>query len=315
MLVRVLAAGVSYADLLMREGVHPETKKPPFSLGWDLVGRVSEVGEGLTSLKEGQLVAGLPVRGAYADYVCMREQDLVPLPPSLDPVEAVTLVLNYVTAYQMMHRSAAALAGDEALIHGAAGGVGHALLELGNLIGIRMFGTASPEKDIVSKFGATWIDYKTSDFVEGMKQHAPDGVDIVFDGIGGAHIWRSRRVLRVSGRVIAYGLTSSLEGGSVRQGWRSPFKGLPIIAYYIALASILPGRKRIKLYSIQTLKRQKPQWFRQDLTTLFQLLAEQKIRPVIAKRFPLAEAAAAHRFLASGKVVGKIALICTEETG
>lgn len=153
-LVRVLAAGVSYADLLMREGVHPEVRKPPFSPGWDLVGRVTEVGEGVTSLDEGQLVAGLPVRGAYADYVCMGEQDLVPVPPGLDPAEAVTLVLNYVTAYQMMHRSVAASAGHEALIHSAAGGVGLGLLQLGSLVGMRMFGTASPaKKDIVSKYG------------------------------------------------------------------------------------------------------------------------------------------------------------------
>ena len=88
-LVRVLAAGVSYADLLMREGVHPEVRKPPFSPGWDLVGRVIDAGEGVTSFDEGELVAGLPVRGAYADYVCMGEQDLVPVPPGLDPAEAV----------------------------------------------------------------------------------------------------------------------------------------------------------------------------------------------------------------------------------
>lgn len=312
-LIRILAAGVSYADLLMREGVHPEIRKPPFCLGWDLVGRVIEVGEGVSSVAEGQLVAGLPIRGAYSDYLCMRERDLVPVPGGLDPAEAVSLVLNYVTAYQMLHRLAAASAGHTALIHGAAGGVGQALLQLGSLVGMRMFGTASPaKKDIVSEFGATWVDYRTTDFVESVRRQAPDGVDIVFDGIGGHHVWRSRAVLRAGGKVVAYGLTSSLTGGSAK-GRRSPLKGVPIIAAFIVLAFTLPGSKRIRPYSIQALMRRKPQWFRRDLGTLFQLLAERKIAPMIAMKFPLTDAATAHRLLATGDVVGKIVLDCTAE--
>jgi NADPH2:quinone reductase len=154
--------------------------------------------------------------------------------------------------------------------------------------------------------------YKTTDFVEEMRQHAPKGVDVVFDGIGGRHVWRSRKVLRKGGRVIAYGLTSSLKKGSVGQGWRSRLKGVPIIASYLALASLLPGRKRIKVYSIQNLMRLKPQFFRDNLTTLFQLLAEKEIKPMVARRFTLADAEAAHRLLASGTVVGKIVLICAD---
>lgn len=311
--VRVVAAGVSYADLLMREGVHPETKSPPFTPGWDIVGRVDEVGEAVTSFAIGQWVAGLPIRGGYAEYICMKEADLVPIPTGLDPGEAVALVLNYVTAYQMMHRTAKGSPGERALIHSAAGGVGSALLELGGLIGLEMFGTASPsKKERLSKAGATWIDYKSSDFVDGIHRYTPKGVDIVFDGIGGDHIWRSRQALDEGGRVIAFGLTSSLKNGSLNQNGRSRMKGLPRIALYIALASILPARKRIRLYSIQNLKRLKPGWFLQDLADLFQLLVERKIKPVIAQRFPLSEAPEAHRLLATGTVVGKLVLDCSE---
>ena len=94
--VRILAAGVSYADLLMREGVHPETVPSPFTPGWDLVGQVEKVGEGCSKHEPGQLVAALPVIGGYADYICLPEAELVPVPSGVDPAEAVSLVLNYV---------------------------------------------------------------------------------------------------------------------------------------------------------------------------------------------------------------------------
>ncbi len=126
--VRVLAAGVSLPDVMAREGVHPETPRAPFTPGWDLVGVVDRVGAGVSGIDEGQTVAAMPISGAYAEFVCLPARELVPVPPGLDPGEAVSLVLNYITAYQMMHRSARVRPGQRALIHGAAGGVGTALL-------------------------------------------------------------------------------------------------------------------------------------------------------------------------------------------
>ena len=121
----------------------------------------------------------------------------------------MSLVLNYVTAYQMMHRLAHVSAGQRVLIHGAAGGVGTALLQLGRLIGLEMYGTASlPTHQIVSDLGATPIDYEKTDFVEEIYRLTDDGVDIVFDGVGEANVWRSFKALRPGGRVIAYGFTT-----------------------------------------------------------------------------------------------------------
>ena len=134
--VRVLAAGVSLPDLLAREGVHPETPPVPFTPGWDLVGVVDRVGAGVSGLEPGQTVAAMPISGAYAGYVCLPQRELVPVPSGLDAAEAVSLVLNYITAYQMLHRSARVRPGQRALIHGAAGGVGSALLQLGRLAGL-----------------------------------------------------------------------------------------------------------------------------------------------------------------------------------
>jgi NADPH2:quinone reductase len=202
--VKILAAGVSYADLLMREGVHPETPRTPFTPGWDLVGVVDRVGAGVSTLEQGQMVAALPVTGGYAQFICRPREELVPVPAGLDPAEAVCLVMNYVTAYQMMHRTARARPGQRVLIHGAAGGIGTALLQLGRLLDLEMYGTASGSNhERVSSLGVTLIDHERVDFVQEILRLTGEGVDIAFDGIGGTHLWRSLRALRAGGTVVA----------------------------------------------------------------------------------------------------------------
>src|SRR5262249_18149612 len=154
--VRVLAAGVALPDIMAREGVHPETPKVPFTPGWDLVGAVDRVGDGVSGIEPGQIVAAMPISGAYAGFVCLPQRELIPVPTGLDAAEAVSLVLNYITAYQMMHRSAKVRRGQSVLIHGAAGGVGTALLQLGRLAELKMYGTCSSRgAAIVSDLGAT----------------------------------------------------------------------------------------------------------------------------------------------------------------
>src|SRR6476646_6091934 len=195
--VRVLAAGVSLPDLMMREGIHPETPRLPFTPGWDLVGEVDQLGEGVTEIQPGEIVAALPISGGYAEFVCLPERALVPVPSGLDPAEAVSLILNYVTAYQMMHRSAKVRSGQRVLIHGAAGGVGTALLQLGRLAGLEMYGTCSSRgAPAVSEMGGIPIDYQNQDFVQEIRRLTSEGVDVVFDSLGGSHIWRSRKALR-----------------------------------------------------------------------------------------------------------------------
>ena len=311
--VRVLAAGVSLPDLMMREGIHPETPPLPFTPGWDLVGVVDRLGDGVSVIEPGQIVAALPINGAYAEFVCLPQRELVPVPSGLDPAEAVSLILNYVTAYQMLHRSAKVTRGQRVLIHGAAGGVGTALLQLGRLAGLEMYGTGSSRgASAVSDLGAIPIDYQDQDFVKEIQRLTSAGVDVVFDSIGGTHIWRSRKALRPGGRVVAYGLTASLRGGrlaSGRSGRRHRFRGIVIFGLYIAGGWLLPGRKRVVPYSIQWLKRLRPALFQQDLIALFDLLQQRKIEPLIAQRFPLAEARRAHEVLGKGGVTGKIELV------
>jgi NADPH:quinone reductase len=311
--VRVLAAGVSMPDIMAREGIHPETPPVPFTPGWDLVGVVDRLGDSISGFEPGQTVAAMPIHGAYAEFVCLPHRELVPVPSGLDPAETVSLILNYVTAYQMLHRSAKVKSRQRVLIHGASGGVGTALVQLGRLCELEMYGTCSARAaPDVAQLGCVPIDYRSQDFVKEIHRLTNDGVDVVFDPIAGAHLWHSREALRPGGRVVGYGNTTSLRGhglGAGRTGRRNRLHGIPGYALYIVGSWLLPGRKRVIPYSIQTLKRLKPALFRQDLTALFDLLQQRKIEPIIAQRFRLADARQAQELLAQGGVVGKVVLV------
>jgi NADPH2:quinone reductase len=285
----------------------------PFTPGWDLVGVADRIGVGVSGIEPGQIVAAMPISGSYTEFICLPQSELVRVPDGLDAAEAVSVVLNYITAYQILHRCAKVRAAQRVLIHGASGGVGTALMQLGRLAGLEMYGTCSSRTaPAVSDLGGTPIDYRDADFVKEIHRLTGDGVDAVFDSIGGSHIWRSRKALRAGGKVVAYGLTGSLSGGrlaSGRGGRRNRFGGIAVFGVYIAAGWLFPGRRRVLPYSIQTLKRLSPAWFREDLLTLLDLLRQQKIKPLIAQRFPLAEARQAHELLAQGGVVGKIVLM------
>jgi NADPH2:quinone reductase len=196
---------------MAREGVHPETPLVPYTPGWDLVGVVDRLGDGVSGIEPGQIVAAMPISGAYAEFVCLPQRELVPVPSGLDAAEAVSLVLNYITAYQMLHRSAKVRPGQHVLIHGA---VGSALLQLGRLAELEMYGTCSSRgASAVSALGGIPIDYQHQDFVKEIHRLTSEGVDVVFDGIGGNHIWRSRKALRLAGGSWPMALLARCAGG------------------------------------------------------------------------------------------------------
>jgi NADPH:quinone reductase-like Zn-dependent oxidoreductase len=308
--VKVLAAGVGLPDVLAREGVHPETPRAPYTPGWDLVGTVDQLGQDVTDFELGQPVAAMPIHGCYAQFLCLPSRKLVPVPVGLDAAEAVALVLNYTTAYQMLHRSAKARAGQRMLIHGASGGVGSAMLQLAKLAGVEMYGTCSAEgAAVVRELDGIPIDYKNAYFVKEIHRLTGDGVDAVFDGIGGDNLWRSRDALREGGRVVTYGFQAKMRGGrmSSRSEGRHPFRESAELSWYIVRNWFKPGRKSMVPYSIQWLMRFKPAWFHQP--TLLDLLKQGKIKPLIAQRLPLNGARRAHEMLGEGGVLGKIVLL------
>jgi NADPH2:quinone reductase len=308
--MRVLAAGVSFTDVLMREGTYLGGPRPPFTSGYDLVGEVDKVGAEVVDLAPGQRVAALTVFGADAEYICLPAATLVPVPDGLDVAEAVSLVLNYVTAYQLLHRTAHVRSGESLLVQGAAGGVGTAALQLGRLAGLEMYGTAATEKaDLVAALGATPIDYRRTDFLWRLRALTSGGVDVVLDGIGGTLALRSYRALRPGGRLVLFGHYATLVGG--RRDLRS------VALWYLCgalllMANLWPDRRRVLGYRIAKLRDRHPDWFRADLMALFALLAQGKIAPVIAARLPLAEAPRAQSLLGQGAVRGKIVLMMEE---
>ena len=308
--VKILAAGVSAYDLMFRRSRSlPGTPRVPFTLGEDVVGVVDKLGEGVSALDPGQTVAGatfcLGVGGGYAEFVCLPASEWVPVPSDVDPAEAVCVVVNYLTAHMAMHRTAGVGSGERILVHGAAGGVGTALLELGKLAGLEMYGTASKyNHELVSALGATPIDYRTEDFVERIRVLTGDGVDVVFDPIGGARqLWRSYRALRKGGRLAWFGVAATKKAG---------LRVIPFTLLMRTLLALIPDGKRAPL--APDLSKDNV-WYRETLTELLGLLAAGELKPVVAERFPLAEAARAHELLERGGYAGKVVLVTSAYPG
>ncbi|MGZ3715628.1 MAG: medium chain dehydrogenase/reductase family protein [Ktedonobacterales bacterium] len=303
--VKILAADVSFSDVNVRRGRYPGAPKPPFTPGYAMVGVVDELGPDTSGLAVGQPVAALTFYGSYSRYICLPVGKLVSMPAGLDPAEAACLVLNYVAAYQMLHRMAHVAPGERILVHGAAGGMGTALLELGQLAGLTVYGTASkPKHDVVARLGATPIDYQSEDFVARIAAlTGGKGVDAAFDPMGSEHLKQSARAVRTGGTVVAYGFYTAANRGSNVV--------LDVLAQYLRLTlwSLPPNRKHAAFYDIRPMAEKHPDWFRADLTALLELLAAGKLHPVIAARLPLKEVAYAHRQVEHAAVQGKLVLI------
>lgn len=306
--VKVQAAGVSAFDLIYRRwGRLPGSPRIPFTLGEDVVGTVDAIGEGVSSLSPGEMVAGgtwaRGVGGGYSEHVCLPASDLVPVPSGVDPAEAVCLVVNYLTAHQHLHAIGGARCGERVLVHGAAGGVGTALLELSRIAGLEVYGTASPRNaDLVESLGATPIDYKAEDFVARIAALTGDGVDLVIDPVGGAsQLWRSYRSLRKGGRLVWLG-SAAIDKQGLRVG--------PLSLLTVSALRLLPDGKHVPPCPVMAKYAQRQlAWYRATLSELLDLLAVGKVAPVVAERVPLERAARGHELLERGGHRGKVVLV------
>jgi NADPH2:quinone reductase len=314
--VRVLAAGVSFTDALIRAGTYLGGPKPPFTPGYELVGVVEKLGPGCSRLREGDRIGALTVWGADAESVCVAEKYAVRVPEDLDPAEVVSLIFPYMTAYQMLHRTARVNSGETVLVHGAAGRVGTAALELGAAAGVRLFGTASGrDRAAVEGLGAVFIDYRNEDFLARTRELTDGkGLDVVIDGIGGMVSLRSFRALRIGnqitgdpgGRLIVMGNYNTMVQG--RKSWRGWLEWYPATAITWLWGTLSP-RRRVSGYRIQILRIPHQQWFQEDFDVLLELLRAGKIHPVVAERLPFSEARHAHELLESSAAKGKLVLV------
>ncbi len=242
--LRVLAAGVAYGDTMFRQGKSPGAPPFPLTPGYDLVGEDDAVGSGVTGFRPGDRVAALPGLGSYTTYRGLPAASLIPVPANLKPAEAVSVVLNYTTAYQLLTKAAGLRAGQSVLIHGAAGGVGTAVLQVGQLLGLTVYGTASSGKqEVIRQAGGVPIDYTKTDYVaEIQRLTGGQGVAAVLDPIGGAHVTQSYRALGRKGTLVLFGAAAATQ----RTG--SFVFGLLGTMWRLALLKLRPDGRRITIH-------------------------------------------------------------------
>jgi NADPH:quinone reductase-like Zn-dependent oxidoreductase len=295
--IKILASPVCQDDVAVRVGNRPFLAKPPFTPGYSILGIVDAVGENVTGVKEGSRVAALTTFGGHAEYIYLSPEKLVAVPDGLDLAEAVTLILNYLVAYQILHRVAKVQPGNKVLLIGASGGVGTAFLQLGKLAGLQIYALASASKHkVLAEYGAFSIDYHSQDFVQVLQKREPGGIDFVFNGMGEEMFGRGLAVLKKGGVLVHYGGPQSLG--------RFFLLIVKLIGY-----NLLPNGKKIEGYGTHRLG---VELFKEDWNTLFKLLGEGKIKPVIAAKLPLLDATKGYQMLESGQVTGNIVLLAPE---
>lgn len=311
-LIRVKAVGVNFADLLQRMGIYPGTPKPPFVPGLEISGVVEKVAEGGKPgegepLKPGDAVTALTHFNAYAEWAAVPSRQVFRLPQGMPFDDAAAIPVNYVTAYHSMFAMGNLQPGDRILIHGAAGGVGIAAVQLARARGLVIFGTAGPAKqEYLRKIGVDHaIDYEKSDFVKVIQKYAPDGIEMVMDPIGGKSFARSAECLGSTGRLVVYGFSAAAGPEGKRSLVRAAtafaqtprFHPLKLMEKNIAVIGVNLGRMQTRGALLHS-----------EIAEIFRMYAEGKIKPVIGKTFPLAEAAAAHRYIHERKNIGKVIL-------
>jgi NADPH2:quinone reductase len=298
--VRVLASSLEYTDTLIRRHVYPQTaaRRPPFVLGYGVVGQIDQLGDGVRDFQVGDRVADMTVLGSNANYRTLKADHLTRVPAGVDAVEAATLILSWTTAYQLLHRAARVQPGQRVLVQGAAGAVGQALLVLGKIARLELWGTGRGEHaSLIRELGATSIDYQREDFT----RLVPGGFDVVFDGVGEDGYRRSFAALKRGGLLCAYGYSAAV------QEQRRMLTMLMWIGR-LYLWRWLPGGKRARFYSINVMRARHPGYFREDLERIFGLLAARSIQPRVAERISFDEVIEAHRRLEAGGLNGKLVL-------
>ncbi|MEU6735727.1 medium chain dehydrogenase/reductase family protein [Streptomyces physcomitrii] len=307
-LVRMEATGVSFAEQQMRRGRYFDQPPFPFVPGYDLVGRVQSTGAGVDPALIGTRVAALVKTGGWASHLPVDAADVVAVPEGIGAPEAETLVVNGITAWQMLHRRARVRAGGTVLVHGANGGVGSVLVQLALAAGAKVIGTASARHhEALRAQGVIPVDYRAGDVAARVRALAPEGVDAVFDHLGERSALDSWGLLAPGGTLVCYGSAATRDAAGSQQ-W-------PILRLLgrVWLWNALPNRRRACFYNVWAGRALAGNRFRArlraDLGQVFGALQRGEITPRIAARLPLTRTAEALRLAESGTVAGKVVLV------
>jgi NADPH:quinone reductase-like Zn-dependent oxidoreductase len=306
--IRMEATGVSFAEQQMRRGRYYDQPPFPFVPGYDLVGTVLATGEGVEPGLAGTRVAALVKVGGWASHVLVDAADVVPVPDGIGAAEAETLVVNGITAWQMLHRKARVRAGHTVVVHGANGGVGSVLVQLAQAAGAQVIGTASARHhDALRERGVAPVDYRADDLAARIRELAPrGGVHAVFDHVGGRGIVDSWRLLAPGGTLVSYGSASTRDAEGSKQ-W-------PVLKLLLRVWTwnALPNRRRAYFFNVWAGRALAKNRFRSrlraDLTQVFAALQRGEVTAQIAAQLPLDRVADALRLAESGTVAGKVVL-------
>ena len=293
--VRVEACSVSAVDVQGRRGLSTYPPRFPFVPGYAVAGVVDAVGPNVSAVAAGDRVVVLAERGGYAEYVFVHRYPMMRIPAGLDAGEAVCVALNYLVAHQVLSRVARVRRGQSILVTGAAGGIGTALIQLGQLLELKIYGADAPAKHSwLAARGVVPLEARGEDAVEALHRLEPAGVDAVFDGVGGDWVGRGLAVLRTGGVLVEYANPGS------------PAATLRLLGRALG-RSLVPRGTRLRLYGTTSWRLDRRPLL-QAWATLYQLLGARRIIPVIAGRFPLQEARQANELLETGSVVGHLVL-------
>ncbi|WP_406514331.1 medium chain dehydrogenase/reductase family protein [Streptomyces sp. NBC_00161] len=306
--VAMEATGVSFAEQQMRRGRYYDQPAFPFVPGYDLVGTVLAVGEGVGSGLLGRRVAALTKTGGWASHIALDAADVVDVPDGVSAVDAETAVVNGITAWQMLHRKARVRAGQTVLVHGANGGVGSILVQLALAAGAQVIGTASARHhDALRALGVAPVDYRSGNVPARVRALAPGGVDAVFDHVGGEGIVASWRLLAPGGTLVSYG------SAATRDDEGSGSSPILKLLGRVWLWNALPNGRRAYFFNVWAGRAYAKNRFRarlrSDLTQVFTALQRGEITAQVAAQIPLARVAEAMRLAESGTVAGKVVLV------
>jgi len=306
-IIKILASGVAYADIMMREGTYPGHPPYPFTPGYDIIGIIEEITENQENLKKGDIISALTVTGGYSEYIKLPIEKLIPI-PNVDPsnqielAKLVSLVLNYITAYQMLFRIKKLKQDDFILIHGGGGGVGTALIQLTHHYGFKnVFTTISRRKsEIISKYNAKPIYYQEESFVDFCKKNHIK-MDLILDPIGGWHFLESYKVLSPKGTLVLYGTYNFLKEGTIKS-----MLGVPLTY----LRNLFDFDKKVIFYLIGQKRFGGYESIKNDYKILLNLYQNKHIDPIIDTIYPFTEENVqfAHHRLQNGEVLGKIVI-------
>ena len=305
--VRVRAAGVNYADILSRLGLYPDAPKPPVVVGYEIAGFVDEAGADVTGFAAGDRVVALTRFGGYSDVVVVPAAHAFRVPADLSDAEAAAIPVNYLTAALALYRMAALSPGETVLIHNAGGGVGVAAAQLARLRRATVIGTASALKHAALRsFGIEHIiDYHHADVAEEVRRITRGrGVDVILDPIGGRSFMASYRMLAPLGRLIVFGLSSAV-AGEQRNLWRA-FRAWMATPKFNPMSLINRNRGVFGLHLGHLWDEQRQ--LAPLMSMILSEIAAQRLKPVVARTFPLERVADAHRFIQKRLNVGKVVL-------